>query len=89
MLQLIRSLHEGRVDAIAFTSQSQVDRLWAVAAAANLTAQLQQGIERTVVAAVGPVVADALRRRSVRVDLMPEDSFFLKPLTQALSEHFA
>lgn len=89
VLTLIQSLHDGAVDAIAFTSQSQVDRLWAVAGAAQLTAQLQVGMERTVVAAVGPVVADALRRHGARVDLMPEESFFLKPLTQALSEHFA
>ena len=37
-----------------------------------------------LVAAVGPVVAEALRRRGIGPQLMPERSFFLKPLTAAL-----
>src|SRR5437660_693731 len=56
--------------------------LVAVAPAARLRAAL----ERTLVAAVGPVVADALSRHGVSARLMPEESFFLKPLTSALEE---
>jgi len=41
---------------------------------------------QTLVAAVGPVVAGALERHGVRARLMPEESFFLKPLTTALEE---
>ena len=37
-----------------------------------------------LVAAVGPVVAEALRCRGIGPQLMPERSFFLKPLTAAL-----
>ena len=36
------------------------------------------------VAAVGPVVADALAKHGVRVRLMPADSFFMKPLATAM-----
>jgi uroporphyrinogen-III synthase len=32
------------------------------------------------------VVADALVRHDVRVRLMPEDSFFMKPLTTAIEQ---
>jgi len=32
------------------------------------------------------VVADALGRHGVKARLMPEESFFLKPLTTALEE---
>lgn len=83
---LIAQLTEGRVDAIAFTSMAQVDRLFAVAQKSAAEESLRAGLARTKVAAVGPVVADALRARELRVDVMPEDSYFLKPLTQALGE---
>jgi uroporphyrinogen-III synthase len=79
---LIARLTGGEVDAIAFTSTPQVERLFAVAPAATVRAALGQ----TLVAAVGPVVAGALERHGVRARLMPEESFFLKPLTTALEE---
>jgi len=82
--RLIAALARGELDAIAFTSMAQVDRLYKLAADHGLTEALQQGLSRTLVAAVGPVVADVLRARGARVDLMPEDAYFLKPLTQAL-----
>src|SRR5438270_362019 len=47
---------------------------------------VRAALERTLVAAVGPVVADALSRHGVSARLMPEESFFLKPLTSALEE---
>jgi uroporphyrinogen-III synthase len=73
------------IDAIAFTSMSQVDRLFAVAPATQVLAALAH----THVAAVGPVVADALAQRAVSVASMPTDSFFMKPLTSALEAAFA
>src|SRR5256885_915172 len=79
---LIARLSAGEVDAIAFTSTPQVERLFAVAPAATVCAALGQ----TLVAAVGPVVAGALERHGVRARLMPEESFFLKPLTTVLEE---
>lgn len=83
---LIGQLAQGALDAIAFTSMAQVDRLFKCAAELDLKNELSSGLERTLVAAIGPVVADALRAHAVRVDLMPEDAYFLKPLTQALCE---
>ena len=47
---------------------------------------MKTALERTEVAAIGPVVADALVRHDVRVRLMPEDSFFMKPLTSAIEQ---
>ena len=80
--RLLARLHTGEVDAIAFTSTPQVERLFAVAPAAMVSAALA----RTLVAAVGPVVAEALGRHGIKARLMPEESFFLKPLTTALEE---
>jgi uroporphyrinogen-III synthase len=81
---LLDRMARGEVDAIAFTSASQVERLFAIAPAAEVHAALA----RTRVAAVGPVVADALAQRAVRVASMPTDSFFMKPLTSALEAAF-
>jgi uroporphyrinogen-III synthase len=82
---LLDRMLRGEVDAIAFTSTAQVDRLFAIAPAS----QVQAALARTRVAAVGPIVADALAQRSIHVASMPQDSFFMKPLTTALEAAFA
>ncbi|ULQ47592.1 uroporphyrinogen-III synthase [Flagellatimonas centrodinii] len=82
---LITRLAAGQVDAIAFTSMAQVDRLFGLASRRGLNDTLRAGLSGSTVAAVGPVVADALRARGVAVDVMPGEAFFLKPLTQALA----
>jgi uroporphyrinogen-III synthase len=70
----------GHVDVLVFTSSPQVDRLYEVAKERGLETALQRGLERTRVAAVGPVVADSLRRRGARVDICPEQGFVMKNL---------
>jgi uroporphyrinogen-III synthase len=77
---LLAQLQDGQVDAIAFTSTPQVERLFAAAPPDEVSAALG----RTLVAAVGPVVAESLGRHGVRAALMPQESFCLKPLTTAL-----
>jgi uroporphyrinogen-III synthase len=87
--QAVRSLLErmasGAVDAIAFTSASQVERLFSV----ESEDAVRKSLDRTLVAAVGPVVAAALEARGAHARVMPADSFFLKPLTAALEEALA
>jgi uroporphyrinogen-III synthase len=82
VLALLERLATGHIDAIAFTSTPQVERLFACAPAERVSAALS----RTLVAAVGPVVADALANHGVRAELMPADSFFMKPLTSVLEQ---
>ncbi len=77
---LLKRLAEGTVDAIAFTSTPQVTRLFSVADAATV----QAALARTLVAAVGPVVAETLASRGIQAQITPTESFFLKPLTTAL-----
>jgi uroporphyrinogen-III synthase len=79
---LLSRLSSGDIDAIAFTSTPQVERLFALAPESEVTAALA----RTLVAAVGPVVAATLRKHGVAALVMPAESFFLKPLTVALEE---
>lgn len=84
VLKLVAEMAGGDVDAIAFTSKAQVERLFKLAEAAGQLDILRGGLARTQVAAIGPVVADLLREKACSVDLMPEESFFMKPLATAL-----
>ena len=79
---LIRRLAAGAVDVVVFTSSPQVDRLFEVAAAKGLQTMLAEGLARTKVAAVGPVVADRLRERGRPADICPEQGFVMKNLVQ-------
>lgn len=84
VVALIRQLAEGEIDVIAFTSAQQVTRLGDVAKAQGLEETLKSGLARVKVAAVGPIVAEALRHIGARVDMMPEESFFMKPLVNEI-----
>lgn len=86
---LLAELEAGRVDAVAFTSAAQVPRLFEIAADAGGEGRLRAGLERTTVAAVGPVVAAELQRRRIAVAVMPQDTFFMKPLVSAIADFFA
>jgi len=83
--QLIGALATGKIDVIAFTTASQVERLWRVAAESGTEADLRAGLERSKVAAMGPIVAEALRARGVRIDIVPATGFVLKRLTDAIA----
>jgi uroporphyrinogen-III synthase len=85
---LIGRMTRGEIDALVFTSSPQVDRLYEVATERSLGAALTEGLARTRVAAVGPVVADNLRRRGARVDVCPEQGFVMKNLVQQLRRNF-
>jgi uroporphyrinogen-III synthase len=88
VVDLIDRMAAGTVDAIVFTSAPQVDRLYQVAEERALAERLGQGLERTRVAAVGPVVADKLRARGARVDILPAQGFVMKNLVQHIKRHF-
>jgi len=80
-------LHGGlaaRVTAMMFTSQPQYTRLLEVAKKRGVEQKLQQVLARIMVVAVGPVVAEQLQTAGVQVQVMPESSFFMKPMVMAL-----
>ncbi|MGH6980437.1 MAG: uroporphyrinogen-III synthase, partial [Stellaceae bacterium] len=88
VVELIERLASGGVDVIAFTSGPQVRRLFALAAAQGMEAQLKAGLARTRVAAVGPVVIGALEKAGVGVAIAPTESYFMKPLANAIGAAF-
>lgn len=83
---LLSEMAAGRVDAIAFTSKAQVQRLLALAKKRRLDALLKAGFTKTKVAAVGPVVAAELAAADIRVDTIPQESYSMKPLVTSVCE---
>lgn len=84
VVDLIHALARGEVTAITFTSQPQFTRLQDVAREHGLESVLHSGLRRVVVVAVGPVVGDQLQAAGVRVSVMPDSQFFMKPMVTAL-----
>jgi uroporphyrinogen-III synthase len=80
--ELLERMRRGEVDAIAFTSKAQVERLFR----AEASEQVRRALAASNVAAVGPVVAAALAAHGVQVETVPQNAWFMKPLTAALVE---
>jgi uroporphyrinogen-III synthase len=82
----VDEMARGRIDAIALTSSGQVRRLIDVAQAHGCEARLRDGLARTPIASVGPVVSDELKSHGLRTDIYPaNDAFFMKPLISAMA----
>jgi len=86
---LIDQMRRGQVDVVVFTSSPQVDRLYEVAAERGLLPALAAAWQRVRVAAVGPVVADNLRRRGAPVHISPAQGFVMKNLVRLIREELA
>ncbi len=86
--RLMDALDRGEIDALAFTSASQVDNLFTVASHAGRLVKLQDNVSRTLVASIGPVCTSALKRFGVRVDIEahpPKLGPFVAALAEALT----
>jgi uroporphyrinogen-III synthase len=85
---LVKELVEGRMDAIAFTTQIQCRHLFRVAADLGLCQRLAKALnDNAVVAAVGPVCADALRVFGVTPNVVPVRPK-MGPMIAALADYF-
>ena len=82
----IDEMAQGRIDAIALTSSGQVRRLIEVARAHRCEDRLRDGLARTPIASIGPVVSDELKSQGLRTDIYPaNDAYFMKPLISAMA----
>ena len=79
---LLERMAAGEVDAIAFTSKLQIERL----VSEQPAPLVKRALSRTLIAAVGPIVAESIRSYGFEVASSPEHSWFMKPLVVALSE---
>ena len=82
----IRDLAAGKIGMIAFTSSPQIERLFAVAKESGLLPQLTQGLARTQIAAIGPVMEQALADHGLSSTVRPTASFHLKPMVKAICD---
>ncbi len=80
--ELLSRLAAGEIDALAFTSKAQVERLFRAGEPAVVCAALAV----THIAAVGPMVAASLAAHGIAARTIPADAWFMKPLTAALVE---
>ena len=81
----IDDMAEGRIDSIALTNLGQVRRLIEAAKAHGSEAKLHAGLERTLIASVGPAVSGELAAHGLRTDIAPaEDAYFMRPLISAM-----
>ena len=84
--QLIDKIINDSIDVMTFTSQPQLKRLLSVAKKRDQVEEFIAALNRMKVAAVGPVVAEQLKTAGIGVDIMPEQSFFMKPMIRKMVE---
>jgi len=90
IITAIDEMASGAIDAIALTSSGQVRRLVEVARSHGCEARLRDGLARTPIAAVGPVVSEELKAHGLRTDITPaNDAYFIKPLISAMAATLA
>ncbi len=86
----IDDMAAGRIDSIALTNLGQVRRLIEAAKAHGIEARLRAGLERTLIASVGPAVSGELAAHALRTDISPpEDAYFMRPLISAMATTLA
>jgi uroporphyrinogen-III synthase len=89
VLGAIRAMASGEIDLVTFTSSPQLRRLRQVAEAASCVETLRAGLQRTRIAAVGPVVGRAVEAEGGAVGIAPSENFHLKPMITEILAAFA
>ena len=69
---------------MCFTSQPQLRRLVAIAKKHGKLEAMYEALNTIHIAAVGPIVAAQLEEAGIRVSVMPESLFFMKPMVTEL-----
>ena len=67
----IKELAAGNCDAVLFTTGIQAAHLFQVALEMKMEEAMRRGLDRTVVASIGPSTSEELQRRGIRPDLEP------------------
>ena len=88
VLRLIDDLALGKIDAVAFTSQPQIENLITVAALSGKEESLRKSLDNPAlaVASIGPVCSRKLREKNIKIDVEPEH-VHMGNLIIAMAEH--
>ena len=89
VVRMIDGLGRGKIDAVVFTSQPQVDNLLTIAAQEGKEETLREslGNPSVAIASIGPLCSRKLRERGIQVDVEPEH-VHMGNLIVALAEYF-
>lgn len=85
LVKLIDALEQNQIDMVAFTSASQVQNLFFVALQSGREEALKNGLNRTLVASIGPVCSVALGKFGIKIDVEPQPPK-LGPFITAINE---
>jgi uroporphyrinogen-III synthase len=69
--EAVRRLAAGQFDVALFTTSMQVSHLLRIAAEAGVEDRVRAGLQRLVVASVGPTTSETLREHHLPVDFEP------------------
>lgn len=86
---LITQVIDGQIDVFVFTSTPQITRVVKIAKKSGCLEAFIEGLNRIVVAAIGPVAAAGLEAQGIEVKISPDERFFLKPLVRKLVAYVA
>ncbi len=67
----VRAIIAGRIDVVLLTASVQLLHLLEVAGGMALNGELRRALAHVVVASIGPMTSDELRRQSLPIDLEP------------------
>jgi uroporphyrinogen-III synthase len=67
----VQALTDGSIDVVLFTTSVQAAHLFQVAAEMHLEDAMRSGLQRAVVASIGPTTSEELSRRGITRDLEP------------------
>jgi uroporphyrinogen-III synthase len=85
----IQSVAQEQMDVVLFTTSVQAVHLFQVAEAMNLEKEMRTGLERAMVASIGPTTTEELSRLRIRVDLEPSHpkmGFLVKEAAERAAE---
>jgi uroporphyrinogen-III synthase len=85
----VAAIAQGEFDVVLFTTSVQATHLLQVAAEMKLEEPLRRGLERMVIASIGPTTSEELRRRGLAADLEPSHpkmGFLVKETAERCAE---
>jgi uroporphyrinogen-III synthase len=88
----ISAIAEGAVDVVLFTTAVQAVHLFQVAAEMKLEEPVRKGLNRAIVASIGPTTSEELHRRGIRADLEPSHpkmGYLVKETSEQAAELFS
>jgi uroporphyrinogen-III synthase len=65
----IGAIGRGEIDVVLFTTSVQVDHIFKIAAQMDAESALRHGLQRAVIASIGPTTSEALRRYVLKPDV--------------------